>query len=177
MATLTESAVCGRCRQTRRIPDQIAPMGWICRECQLEHQREYAREHYRRNRAAYLERQRRARQDPDYQELRRMDDRARAFDAGLQPHRQYGVKGAYRQSSGPWDAVPIEPFRRWLISTFDLSEISQGELAVRLNIPERRIYAVLRGEQDRIALDVVDRAFVAYGDPALLHDLYPLEEA
>jgi hypothetical protein len=83
------------------------------------------------------------------------------------------AKNAHRGASFN-STVPAAPFLDWLDRTFPT--LSDGERADRLKIEERRLFACRHQGQPVISIDVVDRAFVTYGDVGLLNDLYPLDD-
>jgi hypothetical protein len=78
------------------------------------------------------------------------------------------------------------PFRQWLQAYGELiGETAAGPIAIDLGLVERRVQSVLFGQQEQVALDVVDRALINSGPQVTLkirgrrraitsvEDLYP----
>ena len=66
------------------------------------------------------------------------------------------------------------PFCDWLRTLTEST--SQEEIARQLGCDPRRVRGWLNGEYATISLTVLDNALTAYGDPGLLHTLYPLTD-
>ena len=69
------------------------------------------------------------------------------------------------------DATPFCAWLRTLTAT-----TSQEEIARQLGCDPRRVRGWLAGEYATISLTVLDVALTFYGDPGLLHTLYPLTD-
>jgi len=68
--------------------------------------------------------------------------------------------------------LDAKPFCEWLATLPG----SPQDIAALLHVNERRVRGWLNGELEAITLTVVDNAITAYGDPGLLHTLYPLTD-
>lgn len=70
--------------------------------------------------------------------------------------------------------VSAEPFRQWLL-TLRNDYQTHTDMALALGLSERRLNGLLRGEGDRVSLDVVDRVTLREGS-VRLDDLYPVDK-
>lgn len=162
---------CNYTARTRWPDGSVRSVQGHCQACNAELCREW------RQRVGERPETRRARQnrwvrglDPERKAIRADKNReGMRRKNGTTPDR-YRTRTA-PQHGGP--TVPAGPFREWLLS---LDE-THAELSFNTGLPERRIRSVVKGEQDRIEFDTVDRALLHYGEPWLLDDLYPMEEA
>jgi hypothetical protein len=110
----------------------------------------------------------------EYNANQRMDYRLRQEQQGRTDVRRLRTKGGYASTWARQDTVPAAPFAAWLKRVYP--NASGWELQHILGPDESWFRRVFDGEKDEIRLDTVDRCVVAYGDPGLLHDLYPMDE-
>lgn len=78
-----------------------------------------------------------------------------------------------RGEAEPTIFFPVEPFRDWLALAVQRHG-SRLRAATETGMSERRLRAILGGEQRRVTLDVVDRALANEGS-TMLWELYPDE--
>ncbi len=74
--------------------------------------------------------------------------------------------------------LPIAPFRAWLRAYLAQMDPDQMDgFAARAGWTADYVYRLASDRAARVELDTADRAFCAAGDPNLLNELYPLDEA
>lgn len=79
------------------------------------------------------------------------------------------VRNAPRQTM-----LNATPFANWLQTIADRH--TQEEAARQIGVDPRRVRAWLTGEYQTVSLTVLDNALTHYGDPGLLHELYPITD-
>ena len=72
------------------------------------------------------------------------------------------------------EAFPPEPFAEWIERTFGSRANAITEAPTYLGMNERTVRKVL-DRDGMVTIRTVDRAFVAFGRPDLLNELYPIE--
>lgn len=170
---------CPRCPEKGRQPwsafrlhtGRDYPVAW-CRECE----REYARERQARLRAAdpganakaLRKRYAAERSDPERMAVRLMKQRERH---GIPPERWRGAR--LHRAKRTVATVPAGPFAEWLRTTIADHPHGIKGVALTTRIEERVLRRVIKGEQDNVSIDTVDRALLAEGT-ADIGDLYPL---
>jgi hypothetical protein len=126
-----------------------------CRRCGADACREY------RQRNPEAERRRR---DPEYDALRRMQQRDyMRRKRAIPPERRRAVMTGPASKSPVLDAAP---FAAWLKAT----GYDSGELQRLTGVDGSRFRYIIRGEQKRVSLDLVDRIMLAMG--AQIDDVY-----
>lgn len=179
LRTTERTKRCPRCQTVKPWSDYTARARWDdgtvrnvqanCKACNAALCREW-----RRTRGEHPDK-RRARQnrwlanlDPERKAV--ILDRQKVWwrrKAGTTPDR---YRPERRQRRGP--TLPVAPFAAWL-STLGSSP---AVIARATELNERRIHSVIKGEQERVEMDTVDRALLAVGDGTTLEDLYDSQE-
>ena len=159
---------------------------------------EYHRRHNRNSRAAtlrmltdpvkreqYLESHRQYQRRKRAEDAEAVNEMQRIYYALRQERQGKSVRRLRTVIDGTLPTVPAVPFARWLAEYARATGLgSSFDIAADLGLNERRVRAVLAGEQCNVALDVVDRALLnarchvdVNGRTIFtLDDLFPIEQ-
>lgn len=153
------------------------PCSW-CRACTREHSRQ-TRERYRaEGTLAERKRQEEGREDPERR-------RRRKREQGAIERRKAGVKARKPFTQALHAGVRLEPgpivellakelrLRNGQGTAVNQHHKGLGVLAEHSGVPPRRIWGLIHGEYEHVALSVVDRLLIGLGLPHMLAILYP----
>ena len=106
----------------------------------------------------------------------RIRQRGHAAERGEEKRliRYPGAHDLYRPSLRPDEHFNPEPFLDWIAETFPGWNLAA--VARRLEISERTLRGIHDGDMQTVSILTVDHAFVTYGSPQLLNELYPLKK-
>lgn len=102
-------------------------------------------------------------------------ERQRIWHEGRRRARGIPARPLDRETPGFNSQVFVAPFATWLDDHADNSNLKAW--AYRHQIDESLVSRILKGGQDYVSIDTVDRVLVAAGQPHLLNELYPVEVA
>jgi len=102
-------------------------------------------------------------------------ERSREWSAIRRRKNGAAARGAYKQLVDKDREVPAAPLAMWLQKVTGAEEETRL-ISKQTGVPERRIGAILRGEQLKVRLSTVDRILTGLGSsPHELNRLYPLD--
>jgi hypothetical protein len=107
--------------------------------------------------------------------LAALREREREWQAITRRKNGHGAYGARRgaQENNEGDRLPPGPLVDFLEAKLGSDTEGIGMLAHRSGIAQRRIYGLLHGEYEKVALSTIDKLLLGLGAPHMLAILYP----